>query len=577
MSTPRPISEPSAPVESGGNSSSQWWRHAVIYQVYPRSFNDSDSDGIGDIPGITERIGYLRELGVDAIWLSPFYPSPQVDMGYDVSDYCDVDPVYGTLADFDELLDQAHARRIRVIIDIVPNHCSDHHPLFQKALAAGPGSAERDMFIFRDGRGSDGGEPPNNWPGSDQGRAWTRVFDAEGRPEQWYLHLFDKAQPDWNWENPAVAQMFDEILRFWLNRGVDGFRVDVSHGMIKARGLPDHHSSVSRVIQTVDPSTRPPMWDQDGVHEIHRRWRRVVDEYPGERVLVAEAWLEPERGRLYVRPDEMHQSFNFSFLVTPWHAPELRRTIESSLASDGLVGAPTTWVLSNHDVIRHSTRFGYPLGTELPNGLGADDPQPDQTLGLRRARAATLVQLALPGSSYLYQGEELGLPEVTDLPVEALTDYIWFSSGGRERGRDGCRVPLPWSGDHTPFGFSDTDSTWLPVPEWFGEFTVERQQFDPNSTLLLYRRALHLRRQFALGAGRLERLEANDSVLCMRNGELLVVANTGTDPVVLSLPSRIHPILTSWALPTSVVDEPATDHFVIPADTTWWLTVPPAS
>ncbi|MGV1006044.1 MAG: alpha-amylase family glycosyl hydrolase, partial [Candidatus Nanopelagicales bacterium] len=282
----------------------EWWHDAVVYQVYPRSFADANGDGMGDLAGLIGRLGYLAGLGIDAIWLSPFYPSPQIDAGYDVSDYCGVDPMFGTLADFDELLAEAHRRGLRVIVDLIPNHCSAAHPRFQAALAAPAGDPARDWFIFRDGRGSHGELPPNNWWGTDQGSAWTRVRTA-GHGEQWYLHLFDRSQPDWNWDNPDVWAMFDGVLRFWLARGVDGFRVDVSHGMAKQSGLPDCQGDIGPVIHTTEAASRPPMWDQDAVHDIHRHLRAVLAQFPGERILIAEAWLELERLRLYLRPDEM--------------------------------------------------------------------------------------------------------------------------------------------------------------------------------------------------------------------------------------------------------------------------------
>ena len=550
-------------------ASGEWWRDAVIYQVYPRSFADSDGDGVGDLPGITARLDHLAELGVDALWLTPFYPSPHVDMGYDVADYCGVDPLFGTLDDFDRLLARAHSLGLRVIVDVVPNHCSSDHPLFAAALAAGPGSPEREWFIFRDGRGPDGALPPNDWPGTDAGSAWTRVIGPDGAAEQWYLHLFDAAQPDWNWDNPAVATMFDDVLRFWLDRGVDGFRVDVAHGMVKAPGLPDMGPRWWRqVIPTVDPATRPPMWDQDGVHEIHRRWRRLVEEYEG-RVLVAEAWLDPRRGKMYVRPDEMHQSFNFAFLVTPWSAADLRATIDGSLASDRSVGAPTTWVLSNHDVVRHASRLGYPVDAVPAGGVGPGDPQPDRALGLRRARAATALMLALPGSAYLYQGEELGLPEVTDLPDESRTDYIWFATGGAVRGRDGCRVPLPWVHDAPSFGFGPGPKSWLPQPEWFREYAVDVQRDAPASTLGLYRLALRLRRELGLGGGDLTWLDTPREVLGMRRGSVTVVTNTGSEPLEVPVPPGSRVVLDSngESTGTSLDAQSAT----VPPDTTWWL------
>ncbi|MBT8227903.1 MAG: glycoside hydrolase family 13 protein [Dactylosporangium sp.] len=457
-----------------------WWQAAVIYQVYPQSFADSNADGIGDLPGITSRLGHLATLGVDAVWLSPFYRSPMRDGGYDVADYRDVDPMFGTLADFDALLAEAHRLGLRVIVDIVPNHTSSEHRWFVEALAAPSGSAARDRYIFRQGSGPDGDEPPNDWQSVFGGLAWTRVADGE-----WYLHLFDSSQPDLDWLNREVHAEFESTLRFWLDRGVDGFRVDVAHGLIKADGLPDvGHTNQGGIIGR-DPL---PYFDQDGVHEIYREWRKIIDSYPGERIAVAEAWTSTvERAARYVAPDELHQAFNFEYLFTPWSATDLRASIDGSIAACGAIGAPPTWVLSNHDVQRHTTRYG---------ALGA--------AGLRRARAATLLTMALPGSCYLYQGEELGLPEVTDLPPDARRDPQWFRTNGAEPGRDGCRVPMPWSGTTPPFDFSPGESAapWLPVPASWASMTAERQAANPGSTLSLYRTALRIRKEHpALGYG----------------------------------------------------------------------------
>ncbi len=449
--------------------SQDWWRHAVIYQVYVRSFADSNGDGVGDLPGIRSRLPHLQELGVDAVWITPFYASPMADGGYDVADYRAVDPLFGDLDDVRELVSDAHALGIRVIVDIVPNHSSDQHEWFQEALA-GRG---RERYIFRDGVGD---QPPNDWESVFGGPAWTRVEDGS-----WYLHLFAPEQPDLNWDLPEVRAEFRDVLRFWLDLGVDGFRVDVAHGMIKAPGLPDvGHADQLKLLGT----EALPFFDQDGVHEIHREWRAVVDSYPGERVLVAEAWTpSAERTAMYLRADEMHQAFNFHYLTAEWTAEALRSVIDSSLAAVAPVGAPTTWVLSNHDVQRHVTRYG---GGET---------------GVRRARAALALMLALPGSVYLYQGEELGLPEVLDLPDELLQDPMWERSGHTERGRDGCRVPLPWSVSGPSLGFG-TGGSWLPQPPDWAKLSVEAQSDDQDSMLSFYRTALRVRREHpALGAG----------------------------------------------------------------------------
>ncbi|MFJ3827665.1 alpha-amylase family glycosyl hydrolase [Streptomyces sp. NPDC090046] len=463
-----------------------WWRDAVIYQVYVRSFADSDGDGIGDLRGVRSRLPHLARLGVDAVWLTPFYVSPQADGGYDVADYRAVDPLFGDLSDADELVRAAHALGLRVIVDVVPNHTSEQHPWFRAALAGDPGARER--YHFRPGRGATGELPPNDWESIFGGPAWTRVAAPAGdggtsRPEaggDWYLHLFAPEQPDLDWSHPEVSAEFASVLRFWLDLGIDGFRIDVAHGMVKAPGLPD----IGRGAQATLIGTEPlPFFDQDGVHEIHRSWRRLLDSYGGGRIGVAEAWAPTsERLALYVRPDELHQAFNFRFLNCPWDPAAMRTVIDESLAATTAVGAPTTWVLSNHDVVRHVTRYG----------CGAR--------GLARARAAALLMLALPGSAYIYQGEELGLPEVVDLPDGARQDPAFLRTAGQDGLRDGCRVPLPWSGAEPPYGFGPTDS-WLPQPAGWGDLSVAAQTGDPHSTLELYRAALELRRAMpGLGA-----------------------------------------------------------------------------
>ncbi|MBQ1027224.1 glycoside hydrolase family 13 protein [Micromonospora sp. C95] len=526
-----------------------WWTEAVIYQIYPRSFADSGGDGIGDLPGITARLDHLAELGVDAVWLSPFYPSPQADAGYDVADYRDVEPLFGTLADADDLIAKAHANGLRVIVDLVPNHTSSAHAWFQAALAAGPGSAERERYIFRAGRGPGGAEPPNDWQSVFGGPAWTRVPDG-----QWYLHLFDTAQPDLNWDSPEVRAEFLDVLRFWLDRGVNGFRVDVAHGLVKQADLADWQEPQEILSGQEADKPRPPMWDQDGVHEIYREWRRLLDGYPGERILVAEAWVEPaERLVRYVRPDEMHQAFNFEYLLAAWTAPAQYAVITRSLEATDAVGAPTTWVLSNHDVVRHASRLGLPIGAPRPNGIGVGDEQPDAATGLRRARAATLLMLALPGSAYLYQGEELGLPEHTTLPDAARQDPTWERSGHTQRGRDGCRVPIPWEADAPSYGFGPTDASWLPQPPVWAEYALDRQRGVPGSTYELYREALRLRRAYGLGRGTLEWLASGDEVLSFRNGNLVVLTNFGADAVPAPGGELVHssaPLNEDGSVPT---------------------------
>ncbi|HEY7721128.1 MAG TPA: glycoside hydrolase family 13 protein [Pedococcus sp.] len=463
---------------------SSWWRSAVVYQVYPRSFADADGDGVGDLAGVTSRLGHIASLGADAVWLTPFQRSPQADHGYDVSDYLDVDPLFGTLGDFDTLVERAHDLGMRVIVDLVPNHCSSAHPLFQAALEAGPGSPERARFHFSPGRGDGGELPPNNWPSVFGGPAWSRVPETDGRPGEWYLHLYAPEQPDLNWRHPATHELLDGALRFWLDRGADGVRIDVAHGLFKAEGLPD----------LADPDIEPMRLrgnvmacDQEEVHEVYRRWRAIADGYVPERVLVGEVNLLPHRAARYVRPDELHQAFAFAFLAAPWDAEAWQVAATGLLDGAARTGSPVTWVVENHDVVRAPTRYG-----------GGEH-------GLARARAALLTVLALPGSAYVYQGQELGLPEV-DVPVEARQDPAWLRSGVT---RDGARVPIPWRSDPAgSYGFSDGApgaTPWLPVPpppegtgrsgpHW-GALSVAAQEDDPSSTLELARAAVQLRRR----------------------------------------------------------------------------------
>lgn len=557
---------PNPTVPGSRSSSREWWADAVVYQVYPRSFADADGDGMGDLRGVTAHLPYLERLGVDAVWLSPFYKSPQADGGYDVADYRQVDPLFGSLADFDSMLQDAHGRGLKVIVDLVPNHTSDEHLWFREALAAPPGSAERDRYIFRPGKDSepgsgDGNRPPNNWKSIFGGPAWTRVTDAGGQDGEWYLHLFDTKQPDLNWDNAEVQEEMRSVLRFWLDRGVDGFRVDVAHGLVKEAGLPDWdgvaamvegtaphrdpllpgdapgaHTDAEEPHRAVSPVYPPsPFFDQEGVHAIYRDWHKVLSGYGPDRMLVAEAWVEPaERLARYVRQDEMQQAFNFDFLLAGWDAERMAAAIDTSLAAAATVGAPCTWVLSNHDTVRHTTRFGLPDPTSFPKGIGPDDEQPDASLGLARARAATLVSLALPGSAYLYQGEELGLPEHTMLPAGARQDPTFFRTRGAEIGRDGCRVPLPWTAGAPGFGFSDPAENaaepWLPQPDSFGPHAADLQDGMEGSTLELYRAALAFRAAEKLGAGSVEWAEAHSpesGVLAFTNGDVLVVANMG--------------------------------------------------
>ena len=540
----------------------EWWRSSVIYQIYPRSFADSTGTGVGDLPGITARLDALADLGVDAIWLSPFYRSPQRDAGYDVSDFRDVDPLFGTLDDFDAMVARAHELGLRVIADIVPNHTSDEHAWFQAALAAAPGSPERARYMFRDGRGASGELPPNNWESVFGGPAWTRVTEADGNPGQWYLHLFDTSQPDLNWELEEVRAEFDDVLRFWLDRGVDGFRVDVAHGLIKAQGLPDFVQDEDEASMGGGAAEASPYWAQDGVHEVWRRWRRITDSYPGDRILVAEAWIYPlELMARWVRPDEMHQTFNFGYMEAHWDTAQLRSVIDDSLATFAAVGAPSTWVLSNHDIVRHATRLSLGADTPQGHGVGPDSPGlPDVDEGIRRARAASLLMLSLPGGAYMYQGEELGLPEAVDIPGEARQDPTWHRTQGERYGRDGCRVPLPWEADSPAFGFSTTGDSWLPQPREWRALARDAQRGVEGSTLEMYRAALRVRRESGLGTGTVTWREAPDGVLILDNGTVRVIANVSGDPVTV----EGEVLVASSPL----------DGATLPSDTTVWVRLP---
>ncbi|MDR6509080.1 glycoside hydrolase family 13 protein [Arthrobacter oryzae] len=516
-----------------------WWRSAVIYQVYPRSFRDLNGDGIGDLAGITAELPQLARLDVDAVWLSPFYRSPQKDAGYDVSDYCDVDPLFGSLADFDAMMAQATRLDLRVIVDLVPNHCSDQHAAFQKALAAPAGSRERDMFIFRDGRGTFGEVPPNNWQSHFGGPAWTRITEPDGTAGQWYLHLFDASQPDFNWDNRAVHDEFERVLRFWLDRGVAGFRVDVAHALVKAPGLPEWGGRADGGSSDGYPGHEAPMFGQPALHDIYREWRRILAEYGPDRILCAEANVDPlPRLADWVRPDEMHQAFNFPYLHAGLDVRRLRCVITDSLVALDAVGAPSTWVLSNHDVVRHATRFGYNGPTPRDgDGIGIFDHQPDLELGRTRAAAASMFMLGLPGGAYLYQGEELGLPDGIDIPDDQRQDPTFARTGGERLGRDGCRVPLPWRSAELYAGFGSGQAPWLPQPASFSELARDAQTEQPSSHLNLYRRMLAMRRDLDLGRGSLAWLDGwcTDRSLAFLNGSTLVVMNVGWDS--MDLPS----------------------------------------
>ena len=515
-----------------------WWRDAVIYQVYIRSFADSDGDGIGDMEGIRSRLPYLEDLGVDAIWITPFYPSPMADGGYDVADYRDIEPLFGTLADADRLIADAHASGIRVVIDLVPNHTSDQHAWFREALASPPGSPARARYLFRKGRGRNGEQPPNDWRSVFGGPAWERVPDGE-----WYLHLFAVEQPDLDWSNPEVRAEFESVIRFWLDRGIDGFRIDVAHGLTKDPALPDLGDQLEIDGRDRGKRRSHPHWDRDELHDVYRAWRAIVDQYAHDPMFVAEAWVStPERLARFVRSDELHTAFNFDLLEATWDAAKLRKAIDSSNAADRSVGAPSTWVLENHDVQRVVTRYG---------GGAA---------GTRRARAALLLILALPGNAYLYQGQELALEEVLDLPANVREDPVFILSGGERLGRDGCRVPIPWTRQGPSLGFGPAPG-WLPQPGAWAGRSVEAQDGDPESMLELVRSALRVRRaEPALGDGTLRWLDSpRDTLLFARDPDIVCAVNLGTAP--LELPSAYELLVASAPL-----DDPRT----LPPDTAAW-------
>ncbi|WP_029253078.1 glycoside hydrolase family 13 protein [Paraoerskovia marina] len=520
-----------------------WWRNAVIYQVYPRSFADGNGDGTGDLRGLRERLPYLRDLGVDAMWLTPWYLSPLADGGYDVQDYRAIDPAFGTLAEAEALIGEAREHGIRTIIDVVPNHVSSEHPWFRAALDSAPGSRERERFWFRDGTGADGDEMPTQWVSSFQGSTWTRTTNPDGTPGQWYLHLFTPEQPDLNWTDDEVRREHEDVLRFWFDRGVAGIRID-------SAALPAKDPTFPELPETFTDGSHPHL-DRDELHDIYRSWRAVADEYEEPGVLVGEIWLpDPARFAQYLRPDEMHTAFNFDFMTRPWNGKQLHEAIRTTLEAHAPVGAPATWVLSNHDITRPVTRYGREDTSFdfLKKRFGTPT---DLALGERRARAAALLTAALPGSLYIYQGDELGLPEV-EVPRSAIQDPMHFRSEGVDPGRDGCRVPLPWTRSGVNAGFSPDGATaepWLPLPDGWEERSVEAQQDDPGSMLSLYRSALAVRRRdpgLASEAFAWVETPSDDVIAFARGDHLVCVANLGADPV--PLPEGAEVVLASAEL-----------------------------
>ncbi|MDQ3896780.1 MAG: alpha-amylase family glycosyl hydrolase [Actinomycetota bacterium] len=480
-------------------SGTPWWKSAVFYQIYPRSFADSDGNGIGDLEGIRRHLDHLEWLGVDAVWICPFYRSPMTDFGYDVSDHCAVDPRFGTLEDFDRLLADAHARGIRVIVDWVPNHTSDRHPWFVEARSS-PASPKRDWYVWKDGPGRGPGGRPNNWKAAFGGDAWT----WDGATGQWYLHLFLPTQPDLNWRNPEVEAAMHQTLRFWLDRGVDGFRIDVVQGLTKDPSFPDDppdqvlpHAAVNDCADT---------------HGVLRGIRRVADAYGGDRVLVGEVYLLSTRTVAgYVgKGDELHLAFDFTPLYEPWDAAAWRGRIAEVEAEFGAVGAWPTWTLSNHDNPRHRTRYGG---------------------GERRARAAAVLLLTLRGVPFVYYGEELGLEDAVVPPARVVDPG----------GRDGCRAPLPWDGgpDHGWPG----EEPWLPWSPDPDTRNVASLRADESSILHLYRRLLAARRASpALQTGSVTLLDGPDGVLAYerRHGDDVraVVVNLTARAAAVDLDGR---------------------------------------
>ncbi|MBG6054932.1 alpha-glucosidase [Salinibacterium sp. CAN_S4] len=539
-----------------------WWRQASVYQIYPRSFADANGDGLGDLPGITSRADYLGALGIDAVWMSPFYPSELADGGYDVADYRNVDPRLGTLGDFDLLIEALHTRGIRVVVDIVPNHSSDHHVWFQDALADGRGSASRERYIFREGSGPEGSEPPADWESAFGGPAWSRVADG-----QWYLHSFAEEQPDLNWSHPEVRADFLATLRFWSDRGVDGFRIDVAHMLTKDLTEPFPSKAM---LDAMPQDGQHPLIDRDDVHEVYAEWRALFNSYDPPRTAVAEAWVARSRVPLYASPDSLGQAFNFDLLEADFDADQFRTVVRDNLELAAASGSSSTWVLSNHDVVRHATRYGLPHPDRLPDGRpsvkhgsewvlsGGVSPEFQAADGERRARAATLFMLGLPGSSYLYQGEELGLHEVAEIPDSQRQDPTFFRSGGADSGRDGCRVPMPWAASGSSFGFGPGDAH-LPQPEWFSRYSVEVEEGDPDSTLSLYRQALGLRRKLQT-AETLEWIETgrNDVLRFRRPNGWEVVTNFGLTAFPLD---GARPLLASSSV----------DGDSLPGSTTAWV------
>ena len=498
--------------------SKEWWRTAAIYEIFVRSFADGNGDGIGDIPGIISRLPYIAGLGVDAIWLTPFYPSPQADTGYDVANYCDVEPMYGTLADFDQMVEKAHALGLKVFIDIVPNHTSSQHPWFQAALKAQPGSAERNRYIFRDGKGPNGKYPPNNWESWFAAKAWEKVPGANEK--QWYLHMFSDQQPDLNWRNQEVRDEFDRILTFWLDRKIDGIRVDAPTVLIKPADFKDVALDPGDEEDELTPEDNLPE-----LFPIYQHWREVLDRY-GPRCAIGEVFPDtPEEGlRNFIKKAKMNQIFCFDYQKAPWYAEDVRDLIDEWLEEASEYNTTPVWVANTHDMTRQASRLGLRDLDNVPEGIRNTDRQPDRRLGDRRARAMAMLTLWLPGAVCLYYGEELGLPDDTKIRTKDLIDKI--------AERDGCRMPMPWEAKKPAFGFSATGKAWMKPPAIYAEYAVDAEENNPNSTLKLYRQLLKLRKELKLPLGEIQYLkETEDDVIVARNGSVCLAINFGDDAV----------------------------------------------
>ncbi len=495
-------------------TAAQWWRGAVGYEVYLRSFADGDGDGVGDLPGLLSRLDHLAELGVDAVWITPFYPSPMRDHGYDVADYRGVDPVFGSDTDLDACVARAHELGLRVVVDLVPNHSSSDHPWFRAARSS-RSSAYRDYYVWRDP--APGGGPPNNWVAHFGGSGWT--FDAA--TGQYWLHLFLPEQPDLNWANPAVRDEFDAIIAFWLDRGVDGFRIDVAHGLVKHDDLPDNPVAaqpdaveLGAVVSTWETLEHRYDVDQPAVLDVYRRWRAITA--PRDAVLLGEVYLlDPARLRRYLAGDGLDLAFWFAPLHVPWDAQRLRRVLADGA---GLPAGRVAWVSGSHDRSRAVSRFG------------------GGAVGRARALALSTLLLGMPGAAFLYQGEELGLSDGAIAAADAQ-DPIAVREGALARTRDVCRTPLPWA-PGPGFGFTTAERPWLPFGARTDADTVAVQRDDPGSMLHRYRRLLAVRRDTPeLRAAPLDWLTDAGPVVAYRRGDAIVAANCGDAAATLALPA----------------------------------------